>query len=139
MDILEAYRLVTSKNTMFYTISGAAPINELWNMDIANLDELAVSIDDELRGGQRTFRTTDVEVADPRLVELSASLLVLKDIIALKEKAEVDGGELLRLRNMRERLLSAKYAKENDMLVSGDIDDIDAKLEQIDLDMASHI
>lgn len=133
---MNLFELATRENYLFESVKGLLTVQDLWNLPLtvtnnqarASLDNIAVSLNNQLKGSQQESFVTETVKTD---VVLANKLEIVKHIIAVRKQEAKVASEAKAKADEKARLLALLAKKQEQSLESLSEDEIKAKLEQL--------
>ncbi len=124
--------IAATKAKLRFAINGHIAIEDLWDLPLSKLDEMAVAIDSELSKTRKSFLENPDRKAAATQEEDALRLEVLKLVIETKQNENKAKREASAKRARREFLERIREKREIDQLESLSIEDIDRELAALD-------
>jgi hypothetical protein len=125
METNELFITASRNKTRFTTTNGVLSTEDLWDLSLKSLDQIAVRLDNEMQPSRKSFLENPDPKADLALKEDQLRLEILKVVIGTKQdenKAKLEAGEKKRRREFLENLLEKKKIGEMESLSAEQIE-----------------
>lgn len=131
----DIYKYAAQNGLLFQSSRGALTAEQLFDLPLSSksgfdLDNVAKSINTELKAcGEESFVST---ATNPRQKPLEIALEVVKDVIAIKQKANAEALARTHKAEERRKILDAISNKKDEALSAASIDELEKKLAALD-------
>lgn len=121
-----------SKNKLRFSANGQLSVEDLWDLPLTKLDEMAIDIDSELTGSRKSFLANPDRRVTIAQQQDALRLEVLKQVIETKQAENSAKREAADKRARKEFLQRLLEKKKIDQLESLSAEDIEKELEAIE-------
>lgn len=125
MNIFE----IASKNKYRFNYKGVITTEELWDLSLKELDMIWKDLNSKIKRGQEESLMRTVSKEDKVLENKAA---IVKYIFDVKQDEQIKAEKRAERHAERQKLLTIKYEKENEALKNSSIEEIEAKLAELD-------
>lgn len=131
------YKLAAQRGYRFPSQKGLLTVEQLFQLPLTSVNGASLnSTAQSIYGSITTLGETNfVETAkpDPTKVEQENMLAIVKDVIATKQAENAAALDVTKKKAMKEKLLAALEAKENEKLTQASVDDIKKQIAELGL------
>lgn len=130
------YKFAAQNKLRFASVRGDLTVENLFELPLKradgfDLDTVARTINAELKGmSEESF--VELATNNPRKKVLEVSLEIVKDVIATKVAAAAAATNSAKKKELRQKLLAALEAKENEKLTTASAEELRAQLAALD-------
>lgn len=122
------YKEATRKKLRWTTAKGVLSVEQLWDLSLIQLNEIAKSLNKSLKESKEEDFITIKSKED---AELSLRFNIVKDIIDSKLKEKEEEAVRVEKAQKRQQILELIYKKQNEALESKSLEELKKELENI--------
>lgn len=122
------YKEATRKKLRWTTAKGVLSVEQLWDLSLIQLNEIAKSLNKSLKESKEEDFITIKSKED---AELSLRFNIVKDIIDSKLKEKEEEAVKVEKAQKRQQILELIYKKQNEVLESKSLEELKKELENI--------
>lgn len=128
---MDVFAKAARMKVRFTSLKGLLSVEDLWDLPLTgsktNLDEIAVSLNRQLKEGSESFVTKTTSVNE----ELQVKFDVVKSIIDVKLKEQIDAEAAQLKRKQKQQILELIAHKENEALAGKSLDELKTLLANL--------
>jgi hypothetical protein len=135
MSIDFIFLAATRRKLRFPSVKGDLSVEQLWDIPLTSkngfsVNDIAVSINREFKSlEEESFVDTS---SNPRRDELALSLEILREVIRVRQEEAKERASAAARDSLRQQIKEAIAAKRQEALTSGSVEELEARLRELE-------
>lgn len=129
---MNLFEYATRNGLRFEGEKGLYSVEDLWNLSLTALDKLAVQLNNQITASSKVSFVSPKSIKDRELEIIQVKFDIVLYIINVKIQERDEAKLKAEKAKVKQQLLNLKYEKEQDVLKSMSMEEIEQKLKELE-------